>query len=124
MNDEITNLVRELGSNDVSGRLQAAERLVQMGEAAQAAAVPLVRASCDSDETVREWSTSALEELGPPDPAALTSLSELLSDPNEATAYWAATLLGRLGEQAVEEGKQRLARVISRGDSLPLSHTF
>ena len=81
-------------------RRQAAESLAQMGNEAQPAAVALVQACANDDESLREWVVAALEQLGPPAQTDLPALCRLLEDHHELSAYWAATLIGRLQDQA------------------------
>src|SRR5690606_25495364 len=87
-------------SDDALQRAAAAERLAQAAEDAKSAAVPLVRAAGDADESVREWAVAALESLGAPPTENQMELAALLSDPRLDVAYWSATLLGRLGAEA------------------------
>jgi HEAT repeat protein len=100
MTTDVSQLLAALGGPDPAERARAAERLSRLGPDAQAAAVPLVRASADVDEEVRQWATAALEELGPPALSDLQALAPLLDEENADVGYWAATLLGRLGEEA------------------------
>jgi HEAT repeat protein len=98
--DDVSTLTDRLNSGDLVERQDAAERLSQLGEEASAAAVPLVRACGDADESVREWSAAALEGLGTPDVGDLGELLRLLDDPHEDVGYWSATLVGRMGPAA------------------------
>jgi HEAT repeat protein len=100
VSDEVSELSLDLSSPDPKKRGDAAQRLARLGEEARAAAIPLVRATADDDEQVREWATAALEELGPPAIDDLEALSALLPEDQADVGYWAATLLGRLREQA------------------------
>lgn len=104
--------VADLKSTDARIRAGAAERLARMGESAREAAVPLVEATGDGAEEVRNWATAALEQLGPPEASATTDLARLLSSSNADRAYWAATLLGRLGRDA-SPAVQPLAEALS-----------
>jgi len=97
---DIAQLNRDLESDDAPARANAAEQLAHLEEGAQAAAVGLVVATVDGEESVRQWATAALESLGPPANADQTRLAGLLADPRSDVAYWAATLLGRLGTHA------------------------
>jgi HEAT repeat protein len=73
-----------------------------MGEGAALAAVALVQALDDGDESVRQLANSALEACGPPPQEAVDQLEHLLANPNGDIAYWAATLLGRLEGGAIQ----------------------
>lgn len=90
--------VNDLNSDQLTVRRRAAEQLAAHLDAA--AAVPLVRASGDADESVREWAVAALEQLGIPDAADAAALTELLTAEQRDVRYWSATLLGRLGRRA------------------------
>ena len=100
MGDEVTDLINALNSTDRAQRYQAAERLTRDDAAARAAAIPLVRVSGDSDESVREWAVAALEEMGSPPATQVDGLAALLGDQHSDVGYWAATLLGRVGPEA------------------------
>lgn len=97
---EVPQAIVALASDDALQRAAAAERLAQAAEDAKSAAVPLVRAAGDADESVREWAVAALESLGAPPTENQMELAALLSDPRLDVAYWSATLLGRLGAEA------------------------
>jgi HEAT repeat protein len=97
---DLAQCVADLSDANPAKRLQAAERLSQLGCAAAPAAVALVRASGDEAEEVREYAVAALEELGPPRIEDLAHLTALLGEQRSDLGYWAATLLGRLGDDA------------------------
>ncbi len=101
MSTNLAALIAALQSDATETRLEAAEALCHLGEAARPAAVLLVRAHADESDEVREWVAAALEELGPPDIADTERLAGFALDDNHDVAYWAITLLGRLGESAV-----------------------
>jgi HEAT repeat protein len=96
MNPKVTALVEELRSPNAAQRMDAAERLMQMGVRARSAGPALAVAAGDLDDIVREAAVGALDELGPPEPAAIAELVTLLESETPDTVYWAATLLGRL----------------------------
>ncbi len=96
---EIDELKQALRSGDASKQAAAAEKLAQLGEDAQGAAVELATA-CAGAEALREWATAALEGLGAPAAADVGRLAALLTADAADTGYWAATLLGRLGPEA------------------------
>jgi HEAT repeat protein len=98
MSQDINALKRALLSSDPAQQAAAAEKLAQLGEDAQPAAVELVRAC--ADEALCEWTTAALEGLGAPAGADVSRLIPLLNDKSSDVAYWAATLLGRAGPEA------------------------
>ncbi|HEY2840791.1 MAG TPA: HEAT repeat domain-containing protein [Pirellulales bacterium] len=96
MPGEIDTLKQSLVSSDAVQQGAAAEKLAQMGEDAQPAAVELIGA-CAGSEALREWATAALEAMGPPAVADVQKLITLLDAKSADVGYWAATLLGRLG---------------------------
>ena len=64
MSPEIDALKQSLLGSDPAQQAAAAEKLAQLGEDAQPAAVELVRVC--AGEAAREWATAALEGLGAP----------------------------------------------------------
>jgi len=94
----VSDAVNDLNSRDLAVRRRAAEQLAAHPDAG--AAVPLVRACGDADETVREWAVAALEGLGAPEAADAAALAQLLRGGHCHVRYWSATLLGRLGRHA------------------------
>jgi HEAT repeat protein len=97
---DVSQATADLKSSDPARRAAAAEQLAHLEDGAQSAAIPLVEATADSDESVRQWSTSALESLGPPAAGDAATLAKLSGDNRLDVAYWAVTLLGRLGADA------------------------
>jgi HEAT repeat protein len=95
----IAHWIGDLSSDDAATRRQAAEALAHSPERV-AAAIPLVRATGDVDETVREWAVAALEEMSPPAAIETAGLMALLAAPQCDVVYWSITLLGRLGSSA------------------------
>jgi len=93
-------LGKQLASTDAAQRAKAAEQLSRAGEAAAPAAVSLVQACGDDNESIREWAVAALEDLGPPPSGAIGDLIKLVKNPDPLVAYWAVTLLGRSGQDA------------------------
>jgi len=97
---DVSRATADLKSSNMALRASAAELLAHLEDGAQAAAVALVNATADADESVRQWSTAALESLGPPAASDAASMAKLTGDPRLDVAYWAVTLLGRLGPDA------------------------
>lgn len=97
---DVSQATADMKSTDAALRAAAAEQLAHWEDGAQPAAIALVLATADVDESVRQWATAALESLGPPDPGQAAALAKLTSDLRLDVAYWAVTLLGRLGSDA------------------------
>ncbi|MFI4875519.1 MAG: HEAT repeat domain-containing protein [Blastopirellula sp. JB062] len=97
---DLSLLIDQLNSSDVSQRLSACEKLGGLGPDSRPAAVSLCRLTGDPDESVREAAVGALETLEAPAGEDAAALGELLALPSMDARYWAATLLGRLGDQA------------------------
>jgi HEAT repeat protein len=93
---DVSHWIANLSSPDIVLKAKAAEALAKLGEAAQAAAVPLVQASASAEESVREWVVAALEDIGPPAASDLAQLQALVAAEHADVSYWAITLLGRL----------------------------
>jgi hypothetical protein len=106
MADDIAALTQLLSTGDAATQAAAAERLARLGEAAQLAAVALVRTLADADEPLLDWVTAALEGLGPPRTSDLAELASLAAHQHLDTAYWAVTLLGRAGTAAIPHRDQ------------------
>lgn len=97
---DIASLVDRLTAPEAAVRLAAAEALARAGDAAVAAAIPLVKACGDTDDQVREQAVAALEELGAPPATTVADLTTLAAATDPLVAYWAITLLGRSGQAA------------------------
>ena len=97
---DVSYWINELSGPEPQRRAAAAEALAQMGREARPAAVTLVRAAGDEDESVCEWASAALEELGAPASEDIEPLVELIRDRSSDCGYWAVTLLGRLEDRA------------------------
>ena len=100
--EDLRDLTILLTDCDATRKVEAAERLAELGPDARQAAASLVRAMGDPNEEVRELVAAALEELGSPPLGNLPELARLLEDPSADVGYWAATLLGRLGEAGAD----------------------
>lgn len=99
---DLSSFIKDLSADDVPTRAAAAEKLNEMGEAASPAAIALIDALQDADESVRQLSNSALENCGPPPDDLIDELEHRLTSDSTDVAYWAATLLGRLEAGAVQ----------------------
>jgi HEAT repeat protein len=113
---DVSQATADLKSNDSAVRAAAAEQLAHLEDGAQPAAVALVAATADEDDSVRQWATAALESLGPPDEKDIAALSGLLADGRLDVAYWAATLLGRLESVAAPAVPQLAAALESHAE--------
>ena len=114
---DLERWLAELQSPVLAKRAEAAESLCTLGPDAQPAAVGLVRAAADEDETVSAWVNEALENLGSPPVEAQPELVALLKHESSTVNYWAATLLGRLGP-AASESQYALAELLNSSASL------
>ena len=99
---DLSSFIRDLSADDAATRAAAAEKLNELEEAASPAAIALIDALQDTDESVRQLCNSALENCGPPPDALIDNLEHRLSSSSADVAYWAATLLGRLEAGAVQ----------------------
>jgi HEAT repeat protein len=113
---DVSKATADLKSNDAAVRAAASEQLAHLEDGAQPAAVALVAATADADESVRQWATAALESLGPPAAGDVAALAKLLSDSRSDVAYWAATLLGRLEADATSAVQQLAAALESHAE--------
>jgi HEAT repeat protein len=98
---DVLQLIANLKSPAAATRAAAAEELCHLEDGAQGAAVDLIQATADADDSVRQWATAALESLGPPATADCEKIAALLSSQKLDIAYWSAMLLGRLESAAV-----------------------
>ncbi len=100
MASDLATLITGVRSTTPAQQRDAAEKLAQLGEDAQAAALPLVEACATTDAAAREAIVAALEGLGAPAAADTKALAALVANPALDVGYWAATLLGRSGAEA------------------------
>ncbi len=98
---EIKKYLADLACRDAGVRAAAAEGLCCAGPDAAIAAVELVQACGDDDESVQTWAAAALEDMGAPSNESIIRLQTLVANQHPLVAYWAITLLGRLGRDAV-----------------------
>jgi HEAT repeat protein len=99
---DLSSFIRDLSAEDAATRAAAAEKLNELGEAAAPAAIVLIDALQDTDESVRQFANSALEGCGSPPCDLIDDLEHRLASNSADVAYWAATLLGRLQAGAVQ----------------------
>ncbi len=97
---DVPQLIANLKSPTAATRAEAAEQLCHLEDGAQPAAVELIQATADADDSVRQWATAALESLGPPATADCQKIAALLASPKLDIAYWSAMLMGRLESAA------------------------
>jgi HEAT repeat protein len=90
----------EFSAGDVTRRREIVQQLLRAGEEASRAAIVLLQAVGDSDETVSTTAAAALEDLGPPRDIEPLQIAKFLSSAAPDCAYFAATLLGRMGPDA------------------------
>jgi HEAT repeat protein len=113
---DVSQLIADVKSSDVAKRVAAAEQLSHLESEAQGAAIALVQATVDADESVRQWATSALESIGPPAADDAGEMAKLLSDSRLDVAYWSATLLGRLRTDAAPTVPQLIVALKSHAE--------
>lgn len=119
--EDLNSCMLALSAASGEERAAAAEQLAKNPSECQAAAVPLVRATADEDESVREWATAALEEMGPPAVDDCQALTQILAQDAADAAYWAATLLGRL-ESSAAAATPALATAIEKHSAPNVRH--
>ncbi len=119
---DLNLLIANLQNADPSLRAAAAEQLAHLAEEARPAAVSLVEAMGDTDNTVRDWAYAALESLGPPPANEAAALAKLAEDPRLDVAYWAVILLGRLAADVGLASTDATPLVTALTDAL-LNHT-
>jgi HEAT repeat protein len=110
---DIAKVVSRLKSPDAATRADAAELLCHLEAEAQGAAVDLINATADADDSVRQWATAALESLGPPASADRDKIAAALASPKLDIAYWSAMLLGRLESAAAAAVPNLIAALTS-----------
>ncbi|PQO41522.1 HEAT repeat domain-containing protein [Blastopirellula marina] len=119
MASDLSQLIDQLNSDEVSLRLAACEELAQIGAQSSGAAVPLCRLAADPDESVREAAVGALETVETPSTEDAPALAQLMSSSAADVRYWAATLLGRLGPPAEQQAPALLA-AITEDQAIPV----
>ena len=91
----IDELTRQLRSQNVAERRQAAQQLEELGPPASAAVPALRGALRDEDVNVRHHAAAALGEMGPDAHQAARDLVRALSDSEPSVRHMAAWSLGR-----------------------------
>ena len=114
---DLQQWVRQLRSNDVTLRSDAAHQLGKLGD--ERAAEGLAEALADSDEYVRKSAVTALRRIG--GPAAMEALRTALADRSEQVVLQAVNGLRDMRDQGAVEP---LIRVLARRErSLQLAST-
>jgi HEAT repeat protein len=99
-NPDVVRLILQLRDREAPERAQAASQLGQMGPEAATALKPLLRASKDDSELVREQALAALRLIIVPAPRTVRILAEALQDHDEEVRLYAAETLARIGAEA------------------------
>jgi HEAT repeat protein len=99
-NPDVVRLILQLGDREAPKRAAAASRLGQMGPEAATAIKPLLRASKDDSELVREQALAALRLIIVPAPRTVRILAEALQDHDEEVRLYAAEMLAGMGVEA------------------------
>ena len=97
--DDITGLIRHLGSDRAAARLAAADSLGDLGPAAKSATAALVKALGADDENLRFRAARALGSIGPAAKGATGALVARLADKDPVVRAHAAFALGRIGQK-------------------------
>ena len=117
MASDVAIHLQALKSSDAARRLDVAESLLSLGDAAAPAVLALIDALEDDEPQVVEAVNGALEAIATPPDTLVPELTSRLSDANAHRAYWAATLLGRMGNDAWQ-ATDALAGIVAR-ESVP-----
>jgi HEAT repeat protein len=99
---EVSELVKQLQSEDNDARRMAAKALGEGGAESRAAVPALIKALRDHDTFVRRFSAQALGDIGPEAHSAVSSLALALDDPKKEVRSAAAYALSKLGPSGVE----------------------
>lgn len=99
---DVTELVKQLQSDDNDVRRMAAKALGEGGAESRAAVPALIKALKDHDTFVRRFSAQALGDIGPDAHSAVSSLARALDDPKKEVQSAAAFALSKLGPSGVE----------------------
>jgi HEAT repeat protein len=116
--DPVAILARELQSDDVEQRYDAAKSLEQLGPNALLAVNELSNALSDDELKVRYRAAKALSRMGPPAAAAVPSLAVALQDPERDVRYYAAKALYKIDNDAAP-ALQPVIQVLDNGESDP-----
>jgi HEAT repeat protein len=96
--DKVTDLIKQLKSQDAGDRLSAARALGEMGPEAKQAIPALLEALMDQSYFVRENAAIVLRVMGP---EAIPELIEALKGRNDFVSGSAANVLAQIGPKAI-----------------------
>jgi HEAT repeat protein len=99
---DVSELVKQLKSDDVETRRSAAKALEEGGAESKAAVPALIKALKDRDTFVRRFAAQALGAIGPQAHQAVRALTMTLNDSHKEVQEAAARALGKLGPSGVE----------------------
>ena len=97
----VTELVRQLNSNDQKARLSAIDALAERGESATAAVLALTKVLEDKDADFRGRAARALAAIGATAEPTIRALARRLKDEDPLVRAYAAYALGRAGKAAL-----------------------
>ncbi len=99
-----TDQLKKAKSTDVKGRLEAIQKLGELGQIQYAyteAAIPdIIKATEDKDATIRAAAARSIGMIGVEDKAGVMALTKLLKDSNESVKFAAVEGLGYLNDKA------------------------
>ncbi len=116
--DPVEILARELQSDDVEDRYDAAKDLEELGPNALLAVHALSVALGDKELKVRYRAAKALSRMGPPAAEAVPSLAEALKDSERDVRYYAAKALYKIDNDAAP-ALQPIIQVLDQGEADP-----
>jgi|GEM_PF-1120117 HEAT repeat protein len=99
---DVSELVKQLQSEDTEVRRAAAKALEEGGAESKAAVPALIRALKDRDTFVRRFAAQALGAIGPEAHKAVPALTITLNDSRKEVQEAAARALGKLGSSGIE----------------------
>jgi HEAT repeat protein len=95
--DEIASLVTALQGEDASARVQAAEKLQELGAEPVSALIGVLK---HENRNVRRLAAEILSNIGPEAKQSVPALVETLEDQDPNVRLWAASALGAIGAEA------------------------
>src|SRR5262245_60515983 len=100
--EDVTDLVKQLKSEDPEARRSAAKALAEMGPQARDAVPALTETLKDKDLFVRRFSAQALGAIGPEAKSAIPALVGALGESRKEMVVASARALGQLGPDGIK----------------------